>query len=297
MAWTLRSFSAADGKVHDYWEATRFKRRRAVDVTNLQPGVYDLFVGVRRNDFFFEEPWTFGTSLASPGKNASPGKPLSKDELSLNLVSPDSSIELEEDELRVVRQARNTVGTAMAGLRLGLSAVTLGQVGKLGLDFSGFVVDSDGSLVHSFSEVLLCCDKANFELRLTLQQGDTLQLSFKSLSTVHSVYIFASLFHLGDETLRAPNRRLLASRRSRSEDSTSYDRPFQMLTRAFFLASRHPERSRVSRALALSTLWTMGGLCAGFFMEPSHVLPISLLVLGVWIIRVLMQSTVFFFDL
>ena len=65
--WTLRC-RRSDGNIHDFFETTRFKRKRTFDIVNLAPGTYDLFVGIRRDNFFFEQTWGLSSSSNNSNK-------------------------------------------------------------------------------------------------------------------------------------------------------------------------------------------------------------------------------------
>jgi hypothetical protein len=305
-AWTLRS-PGADGQMHDYFEATRFKKRRSFDVLNLSPGTYDLFVGIRRDNFFFEQSWSVSTTTSSrrnsldeiAAKNEEAGE--SNEEEEDSLVEQESGTSSSNNvvgmkEHKVLRGLRTSIGAALTGGRKVISTVTRGKVGSLAVDIDVLLFDGFGIEIVSASEQLTCGDRPNYELRFVVKDTDyDLQLKIKSLSTIHSIYVFASLFQVGDED--ASSSRTLKGEKDAVDDEDSalistptqvYDQPTQMLRRAI-TGSRHPERAAFARALAFACFISGCGFSIGFLFDSSIALRLAGISFSAWVIRIIVQ--------
>jgi len=300
--WTLRCRSS-DGTIHDHFETTRFKRKRTFDILNLTPGTYDLFVGVRRDVFFFEnEDSTHrknGEELAGAGPIIAERKRSIDDE-----SDEEPSVEGEDDsstskpDRSVLKHFRAGLGAAFSGGRKVISTVTLGKVGTLGIVLDILILDCDGNEIVATAEQLICGDKANFELRFILKDHEScVKLRIRSLSTLHTMHVFSSIFQVVHETTlevkqltkHGHSKSFNPSPKSQVQASpplngTDYDQPTQMLRRAL-TGSRHPERSAFARALAFACFSSFCGFTIGYTLEASTSLPLAGFAFLAWIMR------------
>ena len=88
------------------------------------------------------------------------------------------------------------------GRRVYIDSLLWEKVGSMGIDLGISVVDSQGNELLSSIEQLICGEKANCEYRFVIKDPESyLQLKIRSLSTIHSVYAFASLFPVTEEEI------------------------------------------------------------------------------------------------
>jgi hypothetical protein len=223
-----------------------------------------------------------------------------------------SASSVTKGESRMVRHIRAGIGAAFHGGRRVISTVTLGKVGFLAVDLGIAIVDGQGIELLSTTEQLVCGDRANFELRLTIPDHEScLQLKVKSQSTIHSVYVFASLFFVSNGEEESSGRgkdllhdvdnpgssNILRSKPSEqnisgnSANNKAYEKPTQMLRRAL-TGSRHPERSAFARSLAFACFSSWCGFTLGFSFDTSIALPLALFALVAWTTRALVHVSV-----
>jgi len=205
-------------------------------------------------------------------------------------------------EFKVVKHIRAGIGAAFHGGRKVLNTVTMGKVGSLAVDLDVVLMDSQGIEQLYVSEQLVCDDKPNFELRFTVKDPEScLQIKIRSHSTIHSIYVFASLFQV-DEVGREAVSGLVTDVRKMDVSNVVaatgpasrgqlYEKPTQMLSRAL-TGSRHPERSSFARALAVACFSSWCGFTLGFSFDTSTALPIALFVLTAWLLRVIVHAGV-----
>ena len=303
--WTLRT-KGTDGLLHDHFDANRMRRRRTFDILNLSPGTYDLFVGIRRDVFFFgdrSEDIQERKSLDEVPVGTVPEHKPSVDEASEDDPSVDGEDEIasHRSDRSLLKHVKAGIGAALTGGRKVISTVTMGKVGWLGIHLELVIVDGHGNETVSISEQLECGEKANFEMRFTLKDADScVKLAIKSYSTLHTIYVFSSIFRVEEAqppiTVEPPKavipRETIVTEESFSAmGGLEYDQPTQMLRRAL-TGSRHPERSAFARALAFSCFSSFCGFTIGYMLEADAALPLALVALMAWVTRVVIHSVV-----
>ena len=311
-AWILRS-RGTDGLLYDHFETTRFKRRSTFDVLNLSPGTYDLFIGIRRDNFFFEESW--GSKKNNNHDDQTASITSSDRRKSLDEDSEEDQIQVEgaeseesgRTETRVMKHLRHGIGAAFISGRKVISTVTMGKVGSLALLLDVTVINGQGMEIASASEHLTPGDRANFEMRFTVVDHETtIKLKIKSLSTIHTLYVYASVFPVGEDDgeLASSPREITEEEQIAIEDETIqqltekvlvYDKPTQMLRRAI-TGSRNPERSAFARALAFACFSSLFGFIVGFTMDAGTSIPLAGFAYTAWLARAVVHILVISFQ-
>ena len=289
-SWTLRS-RGTDGTMHDFFEATRFSRKRTFVITNLPAGLYDVFIGIRRDNFFYEQSWDF-SSKSSKIDEIPARKPFATSSIEEEDLEEEDE-ESPEKESRLVRGIRMSVGAAFTGIRAVTHNLTLGKVGSLGVQVQLLLLDQNGKELYHLRDNLLCDEKPHLELQIPMKPSDYCELKIKSLTTIHSVYVYSSLFLIEDK--KDPDNQQQLTNPS-AIAHLQMEAPTQMLRRALIIGSRHPERLIFGRALAQACMASCCGCLLGFFMHSDASFTIMYIAIIIWFLRVIVYFIVILMD-